>query len=164
MENFWGSEVWGTYLVLGILFGSLLLGQMVKRSVPLPRRSLIPTSVLGGILILLTEGIFKLCTGGEALFDAAIFGGRAVSTLEVLTYHCLALGFIASTLKSSSAKLTKERSVEIFNTGVTTVATYLMQGVLGLGITLLAALVIRDFFPAAGVLLPFGFGQGTGQA
>ena len=35
---------------------------------------------------------------------------------------------------------------------------------MGLGITLIASLVIKDFFSAAGILLPFGYGQGTGQA
>ncbi len=164
MENFWASSVWGTYLVLGILFVAIMLAQMVKRSVPFLRKSLIPTSVLGGVLILIFEGAFKFCSGGNALFDAAIFDGKAYTTLEVLTYHCLALGFIASTLKSSSAKFDKKRSIEIFNTGVTTVSTYLMQGVLGLGITLIAACFLKDFFQAAGVLLPFGYGQGTGQA
>ncbi len=164
MENFWDSSVWSTFLVLGILFISLVLAQMIKRSIPFLRKSLIPTSVLGGVLILLAEGIYKLCSGGNALFDAAIFDGRAVSTLETLTYHCLALGFIASTLRSSGAKLTKKRTVEIFNTGVTTVSCYLLQAVLGLGITLIAATFLTNLFPAAGVLLPFGYGQGTGQA
>ena len=164
MENFWDSSVWGTYLVIGILLVSILLAHMLKRSIPFLQKSLIPTSVLGGALILIAEGLFKLITGGSAMFDAAIFGGKAISTLEVLTYHCLALGFIASTLKASDAKLSKKRTVEIFNTGVTTVSTYLMQAVLGFGITLVACLFIKDFFPAAGVLLPFGYGQGTGQA
>ena len=164
MENFWDSNTWGTYLILGILFVSLLLANVLKRKIPLLRRSLIPTSVLGGALILVAEGVFKLVSGGNAMFDAAIFGGKAVSTLEVLTYHCLALGFIASTLKASDAKMNKKRTVEIFNTGVTTVSTYLMQAILGFGITMIAALFIKGFFTAAGVLLPFGYGQGTGQA
>ena len=76
----------------------------------------------------------------------------------------LALGFIASAFKTSEKKLTKERSVEIFDSGVCTVATYLLQGTFGLGITLIAALVMTNFFPVAGLLLPFGYGQGTGQA
>ncbi len=164
MENFWDSNAWGTYLVLGILFGSILLAHMLKRSIPVLQKSLIPTSVLGGALILIAEGLFKLGSGGSAMFDAEIFGGKAIVTLEVLTYHCLALGFIASTLKASNAKLTKQRAVEIFNTGVTTVSTYLLQAVLGFGITLIVTLFIKDFFAAAGVLLPFGYGQGTGQA
>ena len=164
MENFWDSNVWGTYLVIGILLVSILLAHMLKRLIPFLQKSLIPTSVLGGALILVAEGVFKLCSGGSAMFDAAIFGGHAISTMEVLTYHCLALGFIASTLKASDAKMSKKRTVEIFNTGVTTVSTYLMQAVLGFGIAMIACLFIKDFFPAAGILLPFGFGQGTGQA
>ena len=165
MENFWDSNVWGTYLLIGILLASLLAANVLKRKIPFLRNSLVPNSVLGGILILIVEGIYRLCSGGTGLFDAGIFGGKAYATMEVLTYHCLALGFIASTLKSDDAKLTKERSVEIFNTGVTTVATYLLQGVVGFGITIIAAkLFIENFFPAAGLLLPFGFGQGTGQA
>ena len=43
-------------------------------------------------------------------------------------------------------------------------ATYLLQGVVGMAITMGAALMVKDFFPAAGILLPFGYGQGTGQA
>ena len=39
------------------------------------------------------------------------------------------MGFIASAFKPSKTKLTKKRTVEIFNTGVTTVSTYLLQAV-----------------------------------
>ncbi len=149
-------------LLFGVLFGSLLLGHLLKK-IPLLKKSLIPTSVLGGAIILIITGIYKLITK-DSFFDAAVFNGKGYHTLEVITYHALALGFIASALKTSKNKMTKQRSVEIFNTGVTTVSTYLIQGIVGLGITLIVALVITDFFPAAGVLLPFGFGQGTGQA
>ena len=163
MTNFWGSDVWGTYLVIGVLLGSLLIANMLKRSIPLLRKSLIPHSVLAGILILVAEGIYKLIAK-EAMFDAPIFGANATATMEVLTYHTLALGFIASSLKSGGGKLTKKRAGEVFNTGVTTVSTYLLQAVVGFGITILASFVIKGFFKAAGVLLPFGYGQGTGQA
>ena len=163
MTNFWGSDVWGTYLVIGVLLGSLLIANMLKRSIPILRKSLIPHSVLAGILILVAEGIYKLIAK-EAMFDAPIFGANATATMEVLTYHTLALGFIASSLKSGGGKLTKKRANEVFNTGVTTVSTYLLQAVVGFGITILASFVIKGFFKAAGVLLPFGYGQGTGQA
>jgi len=101
---------------------------------------------------------------GEVFFDTAFFGGKGTSNLEIITYHTLALGFIAATLKSSGGRLSKKRTVEIFNTGVTTVSTYLLQGILGMGITITAAVLVSGFFPAAGILLPFGYGQGTGQA
>ncbi len=53
---------------------------------------------------------------------------------------------------------------EIFNTGITTVSTYLLQGILGLAISIITFLIVPSFFSASGLLLPFGFGQGTGQA
>ncbi len=163
MENFWDYSVWGSLNIIAVLLLSLLLGNMIKKAVPILRASLIPTAVIGGCVILIFEGVYKLITG-NIMFETAFFGENGTATLEVITYHALALGFIASALKDSGSKLTKQRNIEIFNTGVTTVSTYLLQAILGFGITMIACLVIEGFFPAAGVLLPFGFGQGTGQA
>lgn len=163
MENFWDYSVWGTFNLLALLFLALLAGNALKRTVKFLQASLIPTSVLSGLLILLVSAVWKQIDG-VGLLDGAFLGGKGSANLEVLTYHALALGFIASSLKSSGGKLTKKRSIEIFNTGVTTVSTYLLQAVIGLGITMAAALIMKDFFPAAGILLPFGYGQGTGQA
>lgn len=163
VTNFWDSDVWSWILLFGILLGSLLVGNVLKKAIPLLRRSLIPTSVIGGIILLLTEWIYKLVTG-DVFFDGGLFGGQGHATLEIITYHALALGFIASTLKTTSRRVTKQRAGEVLNTGVTTVATYLLQAIFGLGITMIAAAVITGFFPAAGVLLPFGYGQGSGQA
>ena len=163
MSNFWDYSVWGFINLLAVLMGSMLVANVLKRHIKLLRYSLIPTSVLGGGLLLVIVGIWRVITG-EDLFETPFFGGNGTATLELITYHMLALGFIASAFKTSDSKLTKERSVEIFNTGVTTVSTYLLQAIFGFGITMIAAMVMKDFFPAAGVLLPFGFGQGTGQA
>ena len=163
MENFWDYSIWGTLNVFAVLLASLLIGNILKKSVKFLQASLIPISVLGGGILIVIAWIYKLVTG-EIMFDSAFYGTSGTKTLEMLTYHCLALGFIASTLKTSENKLTKERTGEIFNTGATTVATYLLQGIVGLGITLIAAEVLENFFAAAGVLLPFGYGQGTGQA
>ena len=163
MENFWDFNVWGTLNVIAVLLASLLAANMIKKAVPFLQASLIPTSVLGGGILIVVAGIYKAITG-DIMFDTPFFGGNGTAKLEILTYHTLALGFIASAFKSSKGVLTKKRTVEIFNTGVTTVSTYLLQAVLGFGISLLACLVVKDFFPAAGVLLPFGYGQGTGQA
>ena len=106
-------------------------------------------------------GIGYLCEesgGGDGI------GGNGTAVLEIITYHALALGFIASTLKPSGSVINKKRTAEIFNTGVTTVSTYLLQGICGMLISMGAAMIVKDFFPAAGLLLPFGYGQGTGQA
>ena len=163
MNNFWDYNVWGWMILITVLLGSLLAGNMVKKLIPGLKNSLIPTSVVGGGILLVVAAIYKAITG-DVLFDTAAFGGNGTANLEIITYHALALGFVASALKTNGGKLTKQRNAEIFNTGVTTVSTYLIQGIFGLGITLIAALVIPGFFSAAGVLLPFGFGQGTGQA
>ena len=163
METFWDSNVWGGLSVISVLLVSLLAANMLKRSIRWLQASLIPTSVVAGALLIVVAGIYKLFTG-EVMFDTAAFGGNGTAFLEIITYHTLALGFIASTFNSSDAKITAKRATEIFNTGVNTVATYLLQAVVGFGISMIACLFIKDFFPAAGVLLPFGYGQGTGQA
>ena len=163
MENFWDYNTWGTLHVMASLLLSLLAANSLKRVFPALQASLIPTSVLGGLILMVIAGLYKLVTG-DVMYNTAFFGGNGVATLEVITYHTLALGFIASTFKSSDAKLSKQRTIEIFNTGVTTVSTYLLQAVLGFGITFVTAMVTKDFFAAAGVLLPFGYGQGSGQA
>lgn len=161
--NFWDSEVWGFVSLISVLLLSLLFANLLKKSIKLLRVSLIPTSVLGGMILLLCSVIYQLITG-NLLFDTAFFGGNGMGTMEIITYHCLALGFIATTFRSGRRSKGMRRTVEVFNTGVTTVATYLLQAILGLTITMIAALIIQGFFSAAGILLPFGFGQGTGQA
>ena len=163
MENFWDFNVWSSFNIIAVLLLSLLAANVLRRSIPLLRKSLIPTSVLAGGLLILVAWIYKLITG-NVMFDTELFGNNGTAALEVITYHCLALGFIASAFKPSGGKLTKKRTSEIFNTGVTTVSTYILQGIFGLGITIVVAMIVTGFFPGSGVLLPFGYGQGTGQA
>ena len=163
MENFWDSSVWGVIMIFAFLLGALLAGNSLKRKIPFLKNSLIPASVLGGTILIIIAAIYKGVTG-EVMFDTELFNGAGTAYLEMITYHTLALGFIASTLKISNSHLNKQRTVEIVNTGITTVATYLIQGIFGLAITMIAALVLKDFFAAAGMILPFGYGQGTGQA
>ena len=156
MNNFWDFNSWGFFNLVAILLASLLAGNMLKRSIPALQASLIPTSVLGGGILLGVSVIYKAATGAE-MFDTAFFGGQGTAWLELLTYHMLALGFTASALKTSESKMTKARTIEIFNTGLTTVATYVLQALVGMGLTMLIAwIIIKDFFPAAGLLLPFG--------
>lgn len=163
MENFWDYSVWSGFNLIAVLLASLLAANILRRCVGFLRNSLIPASVLGGGILILIVGVYKAFTG-DILFDTEFFGGSGTNDLEVITYHTLALGFIASAFKPSKTKLTKKRALEIFNTGVTTVSTYLLQAVFGLGISIVAAMLVSGFFPAAGILLPFGYGQGTGQA
>ena len=163
MQNFWEYDVWAPIALFGTLMISLLGANIVKKRVSFLRNSLIPTAVLGGLMLLIISSIYELCTD-QIFFNTTYYGGDGATTLEVITYHALALGFIATAFKPSSGKHTLKRNGEIFDTGVTTVSTYLLQGVLGLGATILIALVVTEIFSASGLILPFGFGQGTGQA
>ena len=163
MLNFWDFNVWGMFNLIATLLLSLLVANTLKRKIRFLKDSLIPISVLGGALLIIVAWIYKLITG-NVMFDTKFFGGNGTAELEIITYHCLALGFIASTFRKSEGKVTKERAGEVLNTGVTTVATYVLQGIVGIVITLVATIFVKDFFPAAGAILPFGYGQGTGQA
>ncbi len=186
MVNFWESSVWGFILLLSSLLVSLLVANIIKRKVSFFKNSLVPTSVIAGGLLLLISITYTLIienvgdlqtTLPKNIFDLKYFGeyGYAtsddgtkvaiggLSVLEIITYHALALGFIATAFKPDGAKLTKKRSLEVFDTGVTTVSTYLLQGSIGLAITILIPSLVGGF-KAAGLILPFGFGQGTGQA
>ena len=163
MEAFWDYSVWGFFNIFAVLLISLLAANALKKAIPALEASLIPTSVLAGILLLIFSMVYDQFFDVR-FFDSKIYNGSGYDYMEMITYHTLALGFIAGSLKTTGGKLSKKRATEIFNTGVTTVSTYLVQAVVGMGITMIAALILPGFFQAAGLLLPFGFGQGTGQA
>jgi len=161
--DFWDSNYWGFIMTLVVLLGGLLAGNTLKRKIPFIKNSLMPASVIAGLILIIVAAVYKTIFK-DVMFDTGVFNNRGTVYLEMITYHTLALGFISSTLKISNSHLNKQRTTEIINTGITTVATYLVQGIFGLAITILATFVIKDFFAAAGMILPFGFGQGSGQA
>ena len=163
MTNFWDFSAWGFFNLIAVLLVALMAAHMLKRSFRWLEASLIPTSVLGGGILLLISVIYNTITG-EEMFNTAFFGGKGTAWLELITYHMLALGFTASALKSNGGKLSKQRSIEIFNTGLTTVSTYLLQALVGMIICIIAAFWLDDLLEAAGLLLALGYGQGPGQA
>ncbi|MCQ2552083.1 MAG: hypothetical protein MJ148_01855 [Clostridia bacterium] len=163
MSNFWDYEVWGLINLVGVLLISLIIGNVLKKVLPFLQATMIPTSVIGGVILIIISSTYKVVTG-NVMFDQPFFGGNGTAVLETITYHSLALGFIAATFKTTEGVFSKERQGEIFNTGITTVATYIIQAIFGLAVSIIAAKVVEGFFPAAGALLPFGYGQGTGQA
>lgn len=115
---------------------------------------MIPSSVLGGFILLIVNQLFK------QLLHTPLF---ETSLMETLTYHGLGLGFVAMSLRNIAKKHDSNRKVDIFNTGVTVVATYLIQAIIGLVISVGLYYVLDSFF-ASGLLLPMGYGQGPGQA
>ena len=112
------------------------------------------TTSLGGLLLLLADFICRRISG-KALISA--------STLEMLTYHGLGLGFVAMALRNLEKKADQRSRTGGFDSGVTVVSTYLIQALVGLLITMICYYLLDSFW-ASGLLLPMGFGQGPGQA
>ena len=151
--NLWDYSIWSAVIQFGIIFSSIILGNIISRRVPFIKTSLVPASVVAGIIIFILKFIPWV---NDNLIDS--------SFMESLTYHCLGLGFIAVSLKTADKKRKNEKGI-ILNSGIITVNGYLIQALLGLGATILLSVTLfKDLFYAAGLLLPMGFGQGTGQA
>lgn len=148
--SFGDDVVWVFAIQFFILAAALLIGNILRRKVPFFRKSLMPSALIGGTLILL----LKLIPGFKDLINQ--------SGMEIVTYHCLAIGFIALALKRGKEQ-NKAPVKTILETGVLQGAVYSMQAVVGLIVTIILCVTL-GFFPGGGVLLALGFGQGTGQA
>ncbi len=170
--NFWDYDVWSIILLLGTIGVSILLAGMIKHWIKPLRKSLIPSSVLGGLLLLIISFVVFEATGGiknggKYLFELDCFNGpnlTGMTIMEIITYHCLGLGFIAMALRQNDKKFSGQRAREVFDSGVTTVSGYLMQGFLGLSVTIIAVWLGYGIWNGSGIILPFGYGQGSGQA
>ncbi len=146
--------IWGGIVQFGWLCLILLTGNTLRRKIKWLRNALLPTSVIAGFVGLLLVQTRVLS------FDQSFLDG--------ITYHTIAIGFIALGLRLPSAKEARSRegsSHDGTKTGMLIVSNYLIQGVLGLLIMIfLAATFLPKTFQAAGLLLPMGYGQGPGQA
>ncbi len=152
--NFWDIPVWSFVLTMFFLFFSMMVANTLRNVIRPLRKLMIPSSVLGGLLLLLADFLCRqIC--GKALVSA--------STLEMLTYHGLGLGFVAMALRNLEKKSDQRSRTGGFDSGVTVVSTYLIQALVGLLITMICYYFLDSFW-ASGLLLPMGFGQGPGQA
>ena len=155
MANY--DAVWSFMVQLGLLLIFLMLGNSLRRKIPLFRNCLVPSALLGGAMMLLVNVIMKQ-------FDVVLVDNRL---MQVITYHCLAIGFAAMSLKTekSSHKTNKAQVVEF---GALQGATYMLQAFVGLGITIVLFLLTRHgdkiISYVSGLILPLAFGQGPGNA
>ena len=84
MENFWDYNVWSTVILIGVLLLSLIAANILRKTIPFLQNSLIPASVLGGILLIIVAGIYKAVTG-DVMFDTQLFAGEGTAKLERIT-------------------------------------------------------------------------------
>ena len=155
MENY--GAVWAFMVQLGLLLLFLVIGNIIRRTIPLFRKLLIPSALLGGGLLLLVNFICKQ-------FDFILVDNRL---MQVITYHCLAIGFAAMTLKTEKSKHKTNKS-QVFEFGALQGGTYMLQAFVGLGITIVLFLITRYgdqiISYVCGLILPLAFGQGPGNA
>ena len=155
MANY--DAVWAFMAQLGLLLIFLMLGNILRRSVPLFRKCLIPSALLGGALLLVINLITKQF--GFVMVDNRL--------MQVITYHCLAIGFAAMTLKTEKSTH-KTNKVQVVEFGALQGGTYMLQAFVGLGITLLLFMLTQYgdnvVSYVCGLILPLAFGQGPGNA
>ena len=151
------DAVWAFPVQLGLLLLFLMLGNILRRKIPLFRNCLIPSALLGGGVLLIVDIIAKQ-------FGFMLVDNRQ---MQVITYHCLAIGFAAMSLKTekSTHKTSRAQVVEF---GALQGGTYMLQAFVGLGITLLMFLFTqhgdRVISYICGLILPLAYGQGPGNA
>ena len=144
-------QAWNWLVQFCILATALLIGNVLRTKIPFLRKSLIPSALIGGLLLL----VFKAIPGCKELINKPV--------MEIVTYHALGLGFVALALKNNKIE-SKSTPMKVIETGALTASTYVIQGIVGLIVSILFFIIGRKFFFAAGLLLPMGYGQGPGQA
>ena len=153
MTSFANPSAWAWLIQFFIIIVALLVANLVRCNVPLFKRSLLPSALLAGLII--------LCLKPLGFFADLV----DKQSMEIITYHTLGLGFVAMALKNKKIK-SATSTLKVVETGAVTASTYILQGLVGLLITVPLFLWWKgaDFFYAAGLLLPMGYGQGPGQA
>ena len=144
-------QAWHWLVQFCILATALLLGNVLRTKIPFLNKSLLPSALLGGLLLL----IFKAFPNCRDLINKPV--------MEIVTYHALGLGFVALALKNNKIE-SKSTPMKVIETGALTASTYVIQGIVGLIVSILFFYFGKRLFYAAGLLLPMGFGQGPGQA
>ena len=151
------GAVWSFMVQFGLLLLFLMLGNILRRTIPLFRKCLVPSALLGGTLMLVINVIGKQF--GFYLVDNRL--------MQVITYHCLAIGFAAMTLKTEKSTH-KTNKTQVLEFGALQGGTYMLQAFVGLGITLVLFLLTRYGEQitsyVCGLILPLAFGQGPGNA
>lgn len=153
--DFSDISVWSFIIQMGILMVALLIANFLRRISPAVRRTLMPVAVIAGFILLGLKYIFK--GYGIEIINGPLY--------EMFVYHAIALGFIAMSLRTTDDADKSGGKMIGVKSGAIIVSTYLIQGMIGLAVSLiLCKTFMPDLFPASGLLLPMGFGQGPGQA
>ncbi|MBE6752962.1 MAG: hypothetical protein E7559_01185, partial [Ruminococcaceae bacterium] len=155
------GPVWAFMVQLGLLLIAMLIGNLLRRCIPLFRKCLIPSALLGGAVLLGADLLCKRYLNYELVDN---------QTMQVVTYHALAIGFAAMSLKTE--KTAKSQKSQVMEFGAYQGGMYMLQACVGLLITI-GMFVATYYFKVngesivsyiCGLILPLAFGQGPGNA
>ncbi|MFH5880814.1 S-layer homology domain-containing protein [Liberiplasma polymorphum] len=151
--------VWEGIIHFSVLAVLLLFANTLRRKISFLKHTLLPTAVIAGFIgLIIKETLFKSMVTPTTYENTELY-------LRMLTYHAIALGFIALGLKVNAVMSVNAKKSRGMFSGLLIVSTYLIQGLVAIVITItLAFTFFKDLLPAAGLLAPMGFGQGPGQA
>ena len=74
MSNFWDTSVWGFVCMSGSILLSLLLANGLKRLIKVLQKSLIPTSVVAGLILGGIAALLLLVTGKKKRGEYFAYG------------------------------------------------------------------------------------------
>lgn len=166
-QPFWAFDFyWSQIIQFSIIMAILLLANVLRRKVRWLKASLLPVAVIGGFLGLFIKYLFNgspISITNLVIEETSLFN---VDILSSFTYHAIALGFGALTLKgidqlNQGPMRKKPRAIK---SGMVIVNSYLIQGIFGLLVSIILSFIFINIPNYAGFLLPMGYGQGPGQA
>lgn len=142
-------------IAFALLAVFLLVGSLLRNRIPFLRNSLVPASIVGGIL-------------GFVVVSMELIPGFSPSDFTALTFHFFTLSFMSLCLTGNSKdKSLSGGSIAIGGLWLSVVWTAMLglQGVLGYGVVVAYDQATgSDLSAFLGALITHGFTQGPGQA
>ena len=121
------TALWNTVIQFGIIAVGVLFCNILRRKISFIKKALAPTAVLTGFLFLIlrSTGLLELDT----------------DFLGMVTYHGIAIGFIALSLRVPKSDLRSEKLLGA-KSGALIVSTYLIQALTGLLVSVVLAFTL----------------------
>jgi ESS family glutamate:Na+ symporter len=164
---FWAFDFyWSQIIQFSIIMAILLMANVLRRKVRWLKESLLPVAVIGGFLGLLMKYLLNgspISIANLVIEDLSLFN---VDILSSFTYHAIAIGFGALTLKGIdqiNQRPIRKKPLAV-KSGMVIINSYLIQGIFGLLVSIILSFIFINIPNYAGFLLPMGYGQGPGQA
>jgi ESS family glutamate:Na+ symporter len=164
---FWAFDFyWSQIIQFSIIMAILLMANVLRRKVRWLKESLLPVAVIGGFLGLLMKYLLNgspISIANLVIEDLSLFN---VDILSSFTYHAIAIGFGALTLKGIdqiNQRPIRKKPLAV-KSGLVIINSYLIQGIFGLLVSIILSFIFINIPNYAGFLLPMGYGQGPGQA